>query len=132
MSISHTITRSITLPGGLSYTGSLAKSADQEVSIITNVAQNTTDALYALTLDVSQIQSLFILCDQDILLETDATNASGGNSLSIKANQAQTWQVNDLAVCPLTTDVTKVYITTGAVGASGANLVFIALVDPTV
>lgn len=131
MSVTHTITRSITR-GGATKSASKAIAAGQEVVIDDTVAQSQTDLLYELTIDVSQLKSLYIVSDQDLTLETNADDHAGGDLLTLKANQPVIWQLNDACACPITADVDGLYVTTGAIGADGANLYFAALIDPTV
>jgi hypothetical protein len=102
----------------------------QLVTIDEDVADSETDYLIALTLDVSQIQALFITSDQAITLETNS-GAAPDDTITLAANGCVIWTAADGAsLNPLQTDVTALYVT----NASGSTATLRArfLVDPTV
>jgi len=88
------------------------------------------DTLVALSVDVSQVKGVFILSDQDLLLETNSNNAAGGNSLSLKANIPYIWYTNKYDALKFTVDITALYVTNAS--AAVANLTLEILTDPTV
>jgi hypothetical protein len=130
MSFTHTITHGWSNGGG-AITQAVAKTAGQEINIDENIAASQTDKAVALAIDVSQLKSLFILSDAAITLETNDGSAAD-DAITLAAGVPVVWQEGDAAACPLTTDVTGLFATTGAIGAGGANLQIRALVDPTV
>lgn len=64
-------------------------------------------------IDVSKLAALGFYSDQAVTIHTNAVNGAGGNTLSIGAGELLAWRSNDPAgaACPLTLDVTKLYIT---------------------
>jgi hypothetical protein len=103
--------------------------AGQEVNLSESIPAGSTDLLLALVLDVSQIASLYIKADRDMLLETNSGSAPG-NAISLKAGKPVIWSPNCGMTCPLTVDVTALYVTLAAGEASVLELR--CLVDPTV
>lgn len=86
------------------------------------------DQLYALALDVSQVKAVFLLSDQDLLLETNSSS-SPANTLSLKANVPYIWYTNKPQALVFTTDITALYLTNAS--AAVATLKLEILVDPT-
>lgn len=89
-----------------------------------------TDTPLAIALDVSQARSVFILSDRDITIETNATNAAGGNTLALKANIPYVWITNKYHSLVFTSDITIAYVTNASGGV--ARLEIEILFDPTV
>lgn len=80
------------------------------------VADSTTDFEVGFELDVSAVKSFYLNSSQDVLLETNAIDATGGNSISLLANIPYIWHVSAYDSFLLTLDVTVLYFT----NASGA------------
>jgi hypothetical protein len=108
-------------------TGSTTISAELEVAIDVAIPL-ATDTLVAFTLDYSQCKCLMMLASQDMTVETNANNAAGGQTISLKANVPLFWQENSGITCPITTDITALYVT----AATAGTLKIRALVDPVV
>ncbi len=87
------------------------------------------DTLIVASLDVSAVKSLFLLSDQDVSFETNATDHTGGNIIALKANIPYVWHTNAYASFLLTLDVTAIYITNAS--GSSANIKLRAVVDAT-
>ncbi len=114
MSFTHSCTKSVSVDGKvvssvLSYTGS------QNVSIDETIAANATDFLINIAIDVSATKSFIIKSDAAMTIETN-DGTSPDNTLSLIANDAYVWNTNSLSVFKLTTDVTKIYVTSVAGG----------------
>ncbi len=75
------------------------------------ITTGTTDGQIVMALDVSAVKTFFLVSTQDIQLETNAVNASGGNTLALNANEPYIWHVTDLDSFKLTADVTTTYWT---------------------
>lgn len=109
MAFTHTVTKTVVAPEGAtsqsnSYTASNATAVDESVSA------NQTNYQINVAIDVSEIESLYIVADQACTLKTNSTSAPD-NTISLLAGVPLEWQSNSYYSCPLTADVTKVYIT---------------------
>lgn len=93
------------------------------------VATDSTDTLINWALDVSTCKALYILSTASVTIETNATDATGGNTLNLTANVPIVWYTGCGYSCPLTADVTKFYVT-NASGATAAIYAY-ALHDVT-
>lgn len=89
-----------------------------------------TDTLVALNVDVSQVRACYIHSDKAITLETNAVDATGGNTLVLVADLPYVWYTNKYDSFKFTADITALYVTNAA-GAS-ARLRMEFLIDPTV
>lgn len=98
-------------------------------NIVSSVADSQTDQLCNCSLDVSTLKALYILSDQDLTMETNAVDATGGNTIALLAGIPYIWFTGKYEACLLTLDVTKLYLT----NASGSTATFklIALEDNT-
>ncbi len=91
------------------------------------VADSTTDFEVGFELDVSAVRSFYLNSSQDILLETNAIDATGGNAISLLADIPYVWHVNAYDSFLLTLDVTVLYFTNAS--GSTANIDCVALYD---
>jgi hypothetical protein len=128
MSFTHQVTEKV-LVGGESISNVSTLTSGSKISIDESMPV-ATDTPLAITLDVSQAKSVYILSDRDITIETNATNAAGGNTLALKANIPYVWYTNKYHALVFTADITVAYITNAAAGA--ARLQIEILFDPTV
>ena len=95
------------------------------------VATGETDYELAFDLDVSLCKSFYLESDQDVTVETNAIDATGGNTIALRANEPYIWHANSYETAfLLTLDVTVMYIT----NASGetATIYCVALFDAVV
>ena len=94
------------------------------------VADSETDFEINFDLDVSACKSFYLVSDQDITLETNAIDATGGNTLALLANEPYAWHATSLeAAFLLTLDVTTTYWTNAS--GSTATIYCVALYDAT-
>lgn len=128
MSLSHVVIERVVI-GGEEISASNTFNGGYEVAIDESIPVGT-DTLVNLVLDVSQVKSIIILSDRDITIETNATNAAGGNTLALKAGIPYRWYQNQYNTMVFTTDVARAYITNASGGS--ARLQLSAMVDPTV
>lgn len=117
MAFNQSITYETVSGGGLirhskNYTGGLRVSLDEPV------ADSITDQLHNLAIDVSEVVSCYIVASQDMLLETNADDATGGNTLNLIGGVPYVWTEDSLDSFLLTLDVTKIYVT-NASGSAG-------------
>ncbi len=102
--------------------------ADSKVSIDMAVAIAASDLLAVMSLDVSEVKSFYMVCDQDLTVEVN-DGAGAGGTIVLLAGQPYIWHTGSLDTFLLETDVTGLYLTNG----SGVEATFKleALVDPT-
>lgn len=130
MAETHTIIQTYQRPGA-EVKGSAQYSGESVVAIVNQaVPDSSSDLELSVDLDVSQIVSLILSSDVDLQIETNADDASGGDTLNIAAGSPYVWTTDSLDELLLTQDVTAMFLTTGSVGDGVFNMV--ALLDPTV
>lgn len=111
------ITRSTTVQGGGLSVGGVQETllSDSVKTFSKEFPANLTDGRVVFPIDVSEVKAMAIIANKDCTIETNATDASGGETLLLKANKALNWVLGDLAANKfLTIDVTDLYVTTGA------------------
>ena len=109
-------------------TNTITVEADSRQGFDVAVPPTTTDQLIALTMDVSAVQAIMFLADQDLTLETNSGSAAD-DSLALKANAAYIWHPDKIDAFQLTADVTALYVSNA--GATAATLKIRALIDAT-
>ena len=129
MAETHTVIMTYQRPGA-EVKGSSQYSGESVVAIVDqSVPADSTDLELQVNLDVSQIVSLILSSDVDMTIETNAADATGGNTLVLAAGAPYVWTTDSLDSLLLTLDVDSMFLTTGAVGTGTFNMV--ALIDPT-
>ena len=123
----HTLVLALTSPTGqvsanLQFTASAIGEFDEVVP------PTTTDMPFSVAIDISQVKCIYILSDQDVLLETNSSS-SPTNTINLKANQPYLWYVNAYDTCKITADVTSAFFTNA--GATQANVKMRWLYDIT-
>jgi hypothetical protein len=88
-----------------------------DISIQETIAVGT-DTLVNIAVDVSAVKLCFIWSDRAITIETNATDASGGNTLTLVANVPYVWTTDSYNTFKLTADVTKMYVTNASGGSA--------------
>lgn len=130
MAETHTVIMTYQRPGA-EVKGSAQYSGDSFVAIVNQaVPDPSSDLELQVSLDVSQIVSLILSCDVDLTIETNADDATGGNTLNIAAGSPYVWTTDSLDSLLLTEDVLKMFLTASGGGDGVFNMV--ALIDPTV
>jgi hypothetical protein len=127
MSFSHIVTQNVQV-GSTLVSGSETYTGSGKVSIEETIAASTTDDDIVLALDVSAIQSIIILSDQDVKIETN-DGTSPDDTIDLVADVPYVWNTDSYDSCLLTTDVTVIYVTNA--GATAATLKIEALLDAT-
>ena len=113
---------------GGSYSASYSGDASDSREI--TVPENTTDELVNVAIDLSQIKSLIFACDFDITIETN-DSAAPDDTINLKANSPLMWNADAQFSNPITVDVTKIYLTTGAIGSVDATFIMELIHDST-
>ena len=129
MAFTHTIGFSWA-GGGLSLASSNAFSAAAEYNITETVADGITDAEVACVIDVSEIKSIYISSNLNLLLETNINDGSV-DVLNLLANQPYIWHTGYLYTNILDTDITKLFLTNSTGGGETATFELRCVLDPT-
>lgn len=127
MSFSHVLAQSWS-SSGREITSSKAYTGDSQISIDVSVPDSSTDMFVELSLDISEIQTIYILSDQAITLETN-DGTTPGDTIVLVANKPLTWEVDSGHDNLFTVDVAALYVTQSS--GSAARLQIEALTDPT-
>lgn len=118
---------------GVPYNASKTLSPSDEVTIESGtitVANGQTDKLVSWGgVDVSQLVHLWMHSTAAVTIETNATDASGGNTITLAADVPLLWCTGAPFTNPLTNDVTRVYITNSS--GTSANVTLRAVQDGT-
>lgn len=125
MSFTHQITDKV-LVGGETISAVNTLTSGAKVSIDETLSIGT-DVPVALTLDVSQVKSAYIVSSVAMTIKTNSSG-SPANTLTLVAGVPYRWYTNQYDAFKLTTDVTTLYVTNAAAG----RLQMEFLVDPTV
>ncbi len=130
MAETHTVTMLYQRPGA-EVRGAAQYSGESVVAIVDqSVPADSTDLELDVAFTVAQVVALILSSDVAMTIETNADDATGGNTLVLAAGAPYVWTTDSLDTLLLTQDVTAMFLTTGAVGTGTFNLV--ALIDPTV
>ncbi len=119
---------------GANISKTITKSADAESNIDASIP-NGADQLVAFTLDVSQLKGLYIVSDQDVVIETNSSS-SAVNVFTMTAGVPFVWvqgsmpALRDTAATAVTVDITALYVTNAS--GTSATVQIRALIDPTV
>jgi hypothetical protein len=118
--LEHRVTTSVRSNAGTVSSNAYTLTGDHEFNLEVEDKAIGTDTQYDVVIDVSTIESLCIEASTAMTLETNANNAAGGQTLSLLANKAIVWNTQIEAtlgtVCPLTPDITALYVTNAAIG----------------
>lgn len=127
MAFTHTITQKVT-SGGNTVTADNSYSGGAQVSLDESIPDSSTDLLVVVALDVSKIQSIYILSDQDMTLETN-DGTTPADTINLLAGKPYIWHIGSYFTNLLATDVTAFYMTNAS--GSSAQLKMEAVLDPT-
>ena len=104
------------------YTSGARIAIDETIAVANNVA-------VSLAVDVSQIVGVYILSDQDLLLETN-NSGTPDDTLSLKAGVPYIWNADKPDALAFGTDITALFATNAS--SAAARLQIEILKDPTV
>lgn len=116
-SITHTFTfghsgGSTSLSDSVALTGELAT----EASI--SLAASTTDQQENIAFNHTNLRAIYIKSDVTVTLETNATDATGGNTITITAGKPFIWFLGCGLTNPFTAAVATTYWTNATAGAA--------------
>lgn len=107
----HTLVTIYTDGGDFTQRKSVATTTTAETNATISLTASQADKLTTLTLDVSQIKSLYMCATVDCVIETNSTS-SPADTITLVANEPLIWTENMPGLtCPLDTDVTAIYAT---------------------
>lgn len=100
--------------------------ADTEVALETTVDVGMTNFMRNITVDYTQIVSMGIHSTKAVTIKTNSSG-SPSQTITLIAGQGVVWDINDLTVaaCPITTNLTKVYITNDDTAAADVLFYFV-------
>lgn len=90
-------------------TAAIDQSGSGLVTLSETIAALAADVQHALVIDVSAIKALRILATGAMTIETNSTS-SPGQTIVLVADRPYVWNNGDLSACPLTVDVTTIYV----------------------
>lgn len=132
---SATITTAVSGNVDSSYSKSFTVTGGARLAIEEAVADGSSDLEVACELDVSQVKSFLLLCDQDVTVETN-DGTTPGNTFTLEANTPYIWPAAegeswaDTEDAAVTDDITALFVTNAS--GTDATLRLDAIFDPTV
>jgi len=128
MAFTHTVRQTWTSPNGsVELQGSVSETANAERNAQLAIAGTTADQQFDLDVLFAKLKSVFLLSTIDLTIETNATDATGGNTIELVANVPFYWCNSSGLACPFTANVTTMYVTPG--GSVAGTLDIKILVD---
>jgi hypothetical protein len=119
-----------TATGGLVATGEKTYTGDEEVIQSFTVADSVTDQQRTLNIDVSEMQMVYIVSDQDITMEwNDATGTQGSIALQANAPFVEKLAADQYHTAKMGVDVTDLYFTNAS--GSTANIKIVVIQNNT-
>jgi len=128
MTVSAVTTISVTI-GGVTRRGTITKSAGTNVTVSETVPGDSTDLLIAFACDVSQLKSLYMKSDKDLVIETN-DGSSPQETITLIAGEPVCWAAANTLACPFSGDITALYATEA--NGDDAEFELEAIIDPTV
>ena len=111
--------------GAVSKSQTNTATGDNTNTYEVTVGTNVTDLILDISLDVGNLTGYYIHANNTLQIETNATDATGGDTLSLVANYPLVWNSTDgYYTNLLANDVTKMYLT----NASGTETVTLIMV----
>lgn len=121
MAFTHNITQALVV-ANRNITYATEYSADAQASIDIQVP-NGDDHEVALAIDESEMKSLFIVVEVDMTLETNSVDATGGDTINLKAGVPFIWNADAYGSNPFTgNDVTAIFISNDSGNAARFQL----------
>jgi hypothetical protein len=108
----HTLTKTWS-NGGTALSESVSITADSEISIDFSLTSEQVDKEYDIDFAFARLKAIYIESDKDVTLETNANDATGGDTIPVNGGEGFCWTDQDLADNPFTVNVTRMFITNG-------------------
>jgi hypothetical protein len=126
--LEHRVSTTVRSNAGTVSTQSYTLTGDHEYNYEIEDKSIGTDTQVDLVADVSTIVSLVMASTTAMTLETNAVDATGGNTITLTANTPVVWNTTIQSTlgtaCPLTLDVTTLYVTNAAIGDLSIYILF--------
>jgi hypothetical protein len=120
--LTHTWTQSIKNDTGSAVaSGSLVVSGDTEFNQKIKLAYNETAEVDCGTLGYAKMVSLFMTSDSPVTVHTNAADGSGGQTIALNPNAAWAWNNTVPGACPITANITKIFVTYNDSNATAAQ-----------
>lgn len=112
MSLKHTWTTQIKNDAGAAVTTDLPLVilGEAEINFYVECAGSGGSQEIDVTVDVSEIKSAFLSSDKDVEIDTNATDGTGGQVITLTANKAFAWNNQMTFANPFTPDITKIFV----------------------
>jgi hypothetical protein len=107
-----------------SISASRAFSGDTQINLDTTIAAATTNQLFTLAIDVSQVKMLVMLAENAMTIKTNSSG-SPANTVNLLAGVPYEYGEGGYSTLVLTTDVTAIYVTS----TLGGRLRILAILD---
>lgn len=129
MAITHTFAPSYRTGSGSVSLPSETITGDQEINTEVQIPANTTDYEVNIDFPHAAVLAAVLKSDKAVTVETNATDATGGDTVALAANKARFYRsgVDPAGAKIFTADVTKFYITNAT--SDPANFVCYILLD---
>lgn len=112
--------------GGISASGEKQYTGDERVTQSFTVADSATDEQRTLNIDVSEMQLVFIVSDQDILMEwNDGAGAQGSIALQANVPFVEKLAADQYHAAKMAVDVTDLYFTNTSGSVANISIVVI-------
>lgn len=92
------------------------------------IPDSSSDLEIELVIDVSQVQGILLVSDQDVTIETN-DGSSPDDTISLKAGIPYVWYDGKYDALVFGSDVTSIFVTNAS--GSDARLQMLCVVDPT-
>ncbi len=102
--------------------------SDAKVAADIAVPHPSTNLEVDLPIDKDGLKLFYLAADQNLTIKTNATSGQD-QTLNVVANEPLVWSNKSLQSCPITFDITKLFITSAA--SADATLKVRALLDVT-
>jgi len=99
----------------MSIAATRAFSGDTQVALDTQIAAATTNQLFTIAIDVSQVKMLVMLADVAMTIKTNSSG-SPANTVNLLAGVPYEYGEGGYTTLVLTTDVTAIYVTSTLAG----------------
>lgn len=90
---------------------SITLTGSRFIEIDEEIAANQTDKQVAIAFTYADLVYIYLVADQDCTVETNATDATGGQTITLKANKPLVWYKDSGITNPISANVTRFYVT---------------------
>ncbi len=123
MAFTHTTRIQWTSPnGGVEVSGTVSETADAEQNRQLAIAASTPDQEFDLDFLKDDLKSIFMLATEDLTVETNAADHTGGQQIDLVAGVPFWWALSSGVANPITADVTKIFVTNAVARAATLDI----------